>query len=346
MPSDPPSFTPAPPPPDELERQRSLDRLGVLDTPAEARFDRLVGLGRRLLGVEVALVSLVDRDRQWFKATAGLEASQTPRDISFCGHAIHGDDLFIVPDATRDPRFAGNPLVVDGPRIRLYAGVPLSDPHGFKLGTLCIIDGRPRELNPSDARVLRDLGRIAERELADDPRSPVQRAFIESLGIELSGALDPVTRSWGAEAGLEILERELELAHSGSHRVGVAVVRIEGLPAGGPPREAWMGALARTLRAELRDCDLLARWRETAFLVGLPHATMEQTRQVAERLSEAVTACDAPADQPARDVGAWVGTATTAVLPDADAAWLVAAAEDAAHTASIVQKGRVAVAAA
>ena len=117
-------------PPDEDARLAELRSLNVLDTIAEERFDRLTRMARRLFGVDVALVSLVDESRQWFKSCAGMELSETPRDISFCGHAILGDGAFVIPDALQDERFCDNPMVAGPPHVRFYAGCPLRGPGG------------------------------------------------------------------------------------------------------------------------------------------------------------------------------------------------------------------------
>lgn len=153
-------------PPDERTRLETLRALNLLDTAPEERFDRLTRLARRMFGVPISLVSLVDSDRQWFKSIQGLDATETPREISFCGHAILGDEILMVPDALEDDRFADNPLVVDAPNIRFYAGCPLKVHNGSKLGTLCIIDREPREFDEEDLGLLRDLATMAEQEIA------------------------------------------------------------------------------------------------------------------------------------------------------------------------------------
>ena len=150
----------------EAARLDALQALRVLDTPAEERFDRLTRLARRLFNVPIALVSLVDAQRQWFKSRAGLSISETPRDVSFCDHTIRGDDLLIVPDALLDERFAASPLVLGDPYVRFYAGCPLRSPNGQRIGTLCIIDRQPRQLDDDDRDALRDLAAVVERELA------------------------------------------------------------------------------------------------------------------------------------------------------------------------------------
>jgi PAS domain S-box-containing protein len=157
---------PPPFPPDEAARLASLRALGVLDTAAEERFDRITRLAQALFGVPIALVTLVDADRQWFKSKQGLEATGTPRAISFCGHAVLGDSVFEVHDATLDERFADNPLVTGAPDIRFYAGHPLSAPDGQTVGTLCLIDRVPRVLTDAQKRILGDLAELVERELA------------------------------------------------------------------------------------------------------------------------------------------------------------------------------------
>lgn len=154
-----------PVPPDEAQRLAALRALGILDTPAEERFDRITRVAQRLFDVPIALVSLVDAERQWFKSRQGLTASETGRDISFCGHAIAGTGVFVVPDARADVRFVDNPLVTGAPHIRFYAGVPLASADGHNLGTLCIIDRQPRRLSDADLAVLRDLAALARDEL-------------------------------------------------------------------------------------------------------------------------------------------------------------------------------------
>lgn len=152
-------------PAEEAERLAALQSLRVLDTAPEERFDRITRLAQRLFDVPIVLVSLVDQCRQWFKSAQGLAARETPRDISFCGHAIHADEVYVVEDTLRDPRFADNPLVTGDPDIRFYAGAPLSTAGGYRIGTLCLIDRRPRSFSAADRHALRDLAVWVEDEL-------------------------------------------------------------------------------------------------------------------------------------------------------------------------------------
>jgi GAF domain-containing protein len=132
-------------PHDDAERIDALHAYDILDTPKEVSFDALTRLAARIFGVHIALVSLVDEDRQWFKSAYGLEAEQTPRDQAFCTYAIMDDDPLIVLDATLDDRFRDNPLVTGAPGIRFYAGAPLITPDNYRIGTFCIIDTKPRD---------------------------------------------------------------------------------------------------------------------------------------------------------------------------------------------------------
>jgi PAS domain S-box-containing protein len=152
-------------PPNEVSRLAALHGLKILDTPPEERFDRLTRLARQLVGVPIAVVSLVDTNRQWFKSCQGLDATETPRSISFCGHAILEDQMLVISDALLDARFVDNPLVCGAPHIRFYAGQPLKAADGSRLGTLCVIDSRPHLLTQAERDGLRDLALLVENEL-------------------------------------------------------------------------------------------------------------------------------------------------------------------------------------
>jgi diguanylate cyclase len=156
----------------EEQRIALLTTLQLLDSPPEAVFDRIARLAAQVLEAPIALVSLVDRDRQWFKARVGLDVAETPRDYAFCAHAIHNPSPLIVADALLDPRFADNPLVIGEPRIRFYAGAPIFSSGGVALGTLCIIDREPRVLSAIQIQILQDLAALAQREI-------IQREAVE-----------------------------------------------------------------------------------------------------------------------------------------------------------------------
>jgi diguanylate cyclase (GGDEF)-like protein len=204
-----------------------------------------------VLDVPIALVSLVDTDRQWFKSHQGLDATETPRNISFCGHAILEDEVFVIEDATADPRFSDNPLVVDGPKIRAYAGCPVRGPGGYNIGTLCVIDQKPRSFDENQINILRDFAALVTNELVsyrlattDELTGIANRRGFEMLATqalamsERSGEpgtavlidLDDfktINDLYGHEAGDEALIRFSELL-SHNFRDGDVVGRLAG----------------------------------------------------------------------------------------------------------------------
>jgi len=167
-------WTRAPLPGNESERLGALQNTGLLDSLPEERFDRITRLAKAMFKVPISLVSLVDEDRQWFKSRQGLPATETPRDHAFCAHAILQDDIFVIPDALQDERFADNPLVEGSPNVRFYAGCPIkvasSEDANRKMpiGTLCVIDSKPRDLSEEERRALKDFGAMVEQEISND----------------------------------------------------------------------------------------------------------------------------------------------------------------------------------
>jgi GAF domain-containing protein len=147
----------APIPDNDKERLAALRELLILDTPPEERFDKVVRFAADEFDMPIALLSLIDENRQWFKANVGLDACETGRDISFCAHAILQPDILVIPDSRADPRFADNPIVTGEPYVIFYAGAPLILASGFAVGTLCLIDHKPRQLDATEMAILTTL---------------------------------------------------------------------------------------------------------------------------------------------------------------------------------------------
>jgi GAF domain-containing protein len=208
----------APLPQNESKRLKVLWQYEVLDTVPEEVFDDLTELAARICEAPIALISLVDEKRQWFKSKIGISVSETSRDLSFCAHAITQSDLFIVPDATQDKRFANNPLVTSDPKIRFYAGAPLITPDGHALGTLCVIDKVPRELRPDQKHALRILARHVVTQLELRRRS-CELVDVRGENIRCKGDLEKA-RAELAAARRQLAQRKAKPAAAPRSKAG------------------------------------------------------------------------------------------------------------------------------
>lgn len=272
-------------PQDEQTRLETLRSLNVLDSLPEERFDRLTRMAKRIFGVPVALVSLVDENRQWFKSCVGLGASETSRDISFCGHAILGNEVFVIPNAIEDQRFADNPLVLDDPKIRFYAGCPLSL-NGHKLGTLCIIDKIPRSLEKEDIEILKDLTSMVERELA-----AVQLATLDEL-TNISN-----------RRGFMVLARH-SLNVCSRQKIPAALVFLD-LDKFKPINDKFghaegdrvLIAFANLMKSCFRDSDVFARLGGDEFVVLHANTSKQEAEGIIGRFSQLLKKCNQEADR-------------------------------------------------
>lgn len=259
-------------PENEELRLGNLRSLNILDTAPEEQFDRLTRLAKRVFDVPIALVSLVDENRQWFKSCVGLDVSETSREISFCGHAILGNKTFIIADATKDIRFKDNPLVLNQPNIRFYAGCPLRFPDGTMLGTLCIIDTKPRDLDEDDLQALKDLANMVERELV-----AVQLATQD----ELTGILNRRGFIMLAQNSLNLCKR---------NKINASLIFFD-LNKFKPINDNFghlegdraLKAVAEQMRETFRDSDLLARLGGDEFVVLLPGSSLQYAREITLR---------------------------------------------------------------
>lgn len=263
----------APYPSNETQRIRALHDLHILDTVEEERFDRVTRIAARLFGVQMALVTLVDADRQWFKSHHGLELRETPRNVSFCAHAVFSQDLLIVPDATQDARFVDNPLVTGHPGIRFYAGHPLRSPTGEVVGTLCLVDPRPREFPPGDRVMLADFASMVERELA---------LLVESTQ-------DPLTRLYNRRGLQETGEHVLALCARSRGRAVLVSIDLDGFKAvndrhGHAAGDAVLRWFGSNLQRHFRRSDVIARLGGDEFCVLAPQTTGQNVQGTLERL--------------------------------------------------------------
>ncbi len=260
-------------PQNENERLDLLYGLNILDTPVEERFDRITRLVCNILDVPIAAISLVDEHRQWFKSIQGLKATETERRVAFCAHAILDEGLMLVSDATKDVRFLDNPLVTGDPNIRFYAGQPLSLVPNMRLGTLCAIDSKTRELTKREADIMRDLGRMVESELQLLFLASSQRKRIVSFeNVELDMMVDPVTRLWSRKGTLEMLEREWDWACDGGEDIAFACVGLYQLTNDMKPEESYrfdeaITVASQTISRALGVNDLIGRWSDNQFIL-------------------------------------------------------------------------------
>jgi diguanylate cyclase (GGDEF)-like protein len=273
----------APLPANEAQRIQSLCALGLLDTPAHERFDRLTRLATRLFDVPIALVSLVDTDRQWFKSKVGISAPQTPREESFCAHAILTDEVLLVSDASADERFRSNPLVLGSPNIRFYAGCPIKAPDGHALGTLCVIDSKPRTLGSDDAQLLRDLAEMVEQEIkavalatVDELTGLTNRRGLDAVARHILGFCDRVARP--ASLLLFDLDGFKQVNDTVGHAAGDRVLQ----------------GFAEALLATFRDCDVVARLGGDEFCVVMSGASEDDARRPLGALSKRMAKCVGP----------------------------------------------------
>jgi GAF domain-containing protein len=217
---------------EEFARQRALDTYRLVDTLPEAAYEDIVQLASTLCGAPIALISLIDRDRQWFKARIGLDVEETNRDIAFCDHAIRQpDQLMEVPDARRDPRFAGNPLVTGEPDIRFYAGMPLVTPGGAAVGTVCVIDREPRELDERQRNALASLARLTMNLLEARHRErELERSIMLASLAEAASSEPQVEAPKGDGFSIAVFEVQ-DLAGTskrvGDRALGRALVQLE-----------------------------------------------------------------------------------------------------------------------
>lgn len=257
----------------ETERLAALKRYDILDTPPEEAFDRITRLAKTALNMPIVLVSLVDANRQWFKSKQGLDAAETPRDISFCTHAIEHNEPLIIRNALEDPRFYNNPLVTGEPYIQFYLGMPLRTPDGHNIGTLCAIDQKPRDLSIDEIGMLGDLARLV----------------IEELEHRRIAITDHLTGAMTKRSFQQDVQKEMDRAQRYNRPTSLIMFDIDHFKEvnakhGHVAGDALLQNLASICKSNLRGVDLFARLGGEEFAIVLPETNRLSAMTVAEKL--------------------------------------------------------------
>lgn len=280
----------APTPDNESERIASLRKMLLLSSPDEAAFDRITRIAQQVFAVPIALVSLIDEQRQWFKSCIGLPVRETGRDVSFCGHAILDSEIFVIEDSRLDARFADNPLVVSEPHVIFYAGRPLRNPEGFLVGTLCIIDHEPRQFDAAARQALDDLGHWVESVFLSRALSEVQQlVLLERDEAERTRMLDPMLNIWNRAPAMDILNREVLRNYHQSLPLSLLLIDIDQLAEinqryGQAVGDAVLIELAKVLGSSTRAYDTVARYVDDTFISILPGADARKALKIGEKI--------------------------------------------------------------
>ena len=274
-------------PENEAERIHALRTLRILDTAYEERFDRVTRMAKRMFGVSTSLVSLIDEGRQWFKSNQGLNATETPRDISFCGHAINHDELFIVPDTNEDERFFDNPLVTGAPNIRFYAGYPLKIREGLRIGTLCLMDQKPKVMDEEDRQLLNDLGAMIEQEIKS---------------IQLA-TLDELTLISNRRGFLTLVDHSLKMCRRNQTSISFLLFDLNKFKTindeyGHHEGDFVLVKFAQIMLETFRDSDVIGRLGGDEFVTLLTGTDKEEADEVLARFAVAIEEANATLNKP------------------------------------------------
>lgn len=347
-------------PQNENARIEALHSYKILDTLPEQAYDDIVKLASQICDTPIALVSLVDQNRQWFKSKVGLNAAETHRDLSFCAHAILQRDLFVVPDATHDARFADNDLVTSGPKIRFYAGVPLVTPEGMPLGTLCTIDKVPRHLTDDQEEALEALSRQVVTQLELRRQYDLQSQILEELRntqtkleeyreqLESSNKVltalsvtDELTGVNNRRAFNDRLDKEIKRANRYNRPLSLLLLDVDKFKSyndtfGHPAGDVVLREVAQLLFRKARDIDIVARYGGEEFAVILPDTDAEQATALAERLRVYISELDGLKRQVTASFGV-----STFIVDMRDSTDLVSAADGALYQSKHDGRNRV-----
>ena len=263
----------------EDARSRALARLDILDSAPEQPFENIVELVRQVLHVPICAVSLIDIDRQWFKAFRGLAITESSRDTSFCTHAITGQAAFTVADATKDWRFSDNPMVIGSPHIRSYAGIPLTTADGYNIGTLCAIDVVPRTFSPTEISILTNFASLV----------------MNQIELRQIASTDALTGIMSRRAWIDGAEREVLRARRYGSALSFLMIDIDRFKAindhyGHPAGDQVLKQVAEIALLQLRESDWFGRYGGEEFVAALPETNLSAALILAERIRTVIAA--------------------------------------------------------
>lgn len=274
---------------DEIGRLKALGRLNVLDSIEEQPFEHIVKMVEQILRVPMCAVTLVDKNRQWFKARRGIDAGETARDISFCTHAIRGTEPFVVPNALLDTRFVNSPLVTGAPHIRSYAGIPLMTPDGYNVGSLCAMDDKLREFASAEISILKNFAKLV----------------VDELELRQVISTDQLTGAMARAAWFDIAAGEVTRAHRYNRPLCLLVLDIDHFKSvndrlGHSAGDAVLRQVAKVVQGQLRQSDVFGRFGGEEFVVLLPETVLGDAAFLAERVRTAVGQAGYPGHQELR----------------------------------------------
>lgn len=287
---------PAPLPQDEDRRLASVQRLQILDTPTEERFDRLSRLAKFVFRTAYSRITVMDQSRQWFKSVAGQELREIPRESSICGYTLLEGSTLVIPDCSVDPRVMDNPSLRGLTGINFYAGVPLHSNDGYIVGTLCVLDGKTRQFSPADIAALEDLAACAESEIQ---LLHISRSEIEMRGemdqLRRKASVDALTKTWNRGAILEILAKEQERAKRANEPLAVALMDIDHFKSvndtyGHDVGDQVLQEFTDRIRSGLRGGEAFGRFGGEEFLIVIPRCNPSQSAAYGENVLQAVRA--------------------------------------------------------
>ena len=324
-------------PENEQQRLEALNELGILYTPLEDRFDRITRTLTRLFDVPIAYLSLIDDDTQWLKSVQGLDITDSPRSSSLCAHTLLEDEYLVCPDLSKDPRFNDNPFVKDGLELRFYAGFTLKS-RGHNIGTLCMVDTKPREFTEADINTFRDIATWAQTELHLTQLSEVQVQLITELDeAQRQAKRDSLTGFWNHGTIEDIARRAFHRSLLNEQPLSIMMVDIDEFKLindqhGHPFGDQVLREIASEITGSFRPGDALGRYGGDEFMVILENCPLSRAMDLTERLLNKIRQLKF-IDQDAVRCSISIGVASTENMKVSSETELIKIADDALYQA-------------